>query len=338
MTPRSAPPLRLLFWEATARCNLSCVHCRRVGPEAGELPTEAVRELFASAATLGRPIVVFSGGEPLLRGDWAELAEAAGALGLPTALATNGTLIDDATAQRIAAAGFRRVAVSLDGADGRTHDAFRGVAGAFARAMAGVVALRAAGLPVQINATIAAHNDAQLDDLYALAGGLGAAALHLFLLVPVGCGARIAETHQLSPARYEQVLHWVCDRQAAGPLEVRATCAPHYQRVAAQRGLAREGSRGCLCGVSVLFVRHDGEVFPCGYLPVRCGSVREGPLAEVWRGSPVLGALRRTEQLKGKCGRCEFRAVCGGCRARAYAATGDYLAAEPQCTWTPAGP
>lgn len=344
---KPAPPLRMLFWESTARCNLACVHCRRLDvAEAAakdDLTTEEFRRVLDSAATLGGPVVVFSGGEPLLRDDWETLAAHAASLRLPTALATNGTLIDDALAGRIAAAEFRRVSVSLDGPDAASHDAFRGVGGAFEAALAGIAALRRRDVPVQINATIAAHNAARLDELYDLARSVGAVALHLFLLVPVGCGVRIAETHQLAPAAYERVLNWLLDRQQGGGtpgggavLELKATCAPHYYRLAAQRGLDVGRSRGCLCGVSVVFVSHSGEVFPCGYLPVHCGSVRRRALADIWRGSEVFAALRDYDRLGGKCGRCEFGGVCGGCRARAYALTGDYLAAEPACTHRPA--
>ena len=281
--PGPAPPLRLLFWESTVRCNLACAHCRRIETAdelaREDLTTDEFRSVLDSAATLGRPIIVFSGGEPLMRDDWQVLAAHARSLDLPTALATNGTLVDAPLASAIAAAGFRRVSVSLDGADAATHDAFRRVDGALDRALAGIGALRAAGVAVQVNATIAAHNADQLDALYALTRSVGAEALHLFLLVPVGCGVEIERTHQLTAPRYERVLDWALDRQAEGDLELKATCAPHYYRLAAQRGLAPQHSRGCLCGVAVAFVSHRGEVFPCGYLPVHCGSVRERPLA-----------------------------------------------------------
>lgn len=341
---KSGPRLRLLFWESTARCNLACIHCRRLdtdGESADDLTTDEFRGVLDSAATLGSPIVVFSGGEPLMRDDWEALAAHAAALSLPTALATNGTMIDAATAGRIRRAGFRRVSVSLDGADADTHDAFRGVDGAFAGAVAGIGELRKLGQAVQINCTIAAHNADQLDAFGELARSLGAEALHLFLLVPVGCGAQIAESHQLPPETYERVLRWVCDRQLAAPpdrddaLELKATCAPHYYRLAARRGLAPSGSRGCLAGVAVAFVSHAGDVFPCGYLPVVCGSVRRQPFADIWRDAPVFADLRDYSRLKGKCGACEYRDICGGCRARAYAATGDYLAAETACNYQP---
>jgi radical SAM protein with 4Fe4S-binding SPASM domain len=337
-----APPLRMLFWESTSRCNLACVHCRRldVAEEMSreDLRTEEFIGVLDSAAQLGRPAVVFSGGEPLMRGDWQELALHARRLELPIALATNGTLIDYEMARRIADTQFHRVSISLDGADPQTHDTFRGVNGSFGKALSGIHQLRKVGMPVQINATIAAHNSSQLDDLYELARSMGAVAMHLFLLVPVGCGTQIAPSHQLAPKEYERVLNWICDKQLQhGPLEIRATCAPHYYRLAAQRGLGVAHAKGCLCGQSVIFVSHKGEVFPCGYLPVSCGSIRETSLSEIWRTSDVLANLRNYELLKGKCGQCEYKNICGGCRARAFALKGDYLAAEPACTHKPAG-
>lgn len=357
----SSATIRLLFWESTARCNLRCLHCRRLDTEAAappDLTTTQVRGLLDSLATLadpagasrpgGRPIFVFSGGEPLLRDDWEALAAHAHGRGLTTALATNGTLIDANLAGRIAAADFHRVSVSFDGADAATHDAFRGVAGAFEAALAGVRHLRQARVSVQVNATIAGHNHHQLDALFNLARSLDAAALHLFLLVPVGCGVQIGQSHQLSPQRYEEILGWLCDRHLAeggtGPhhgrppagqgLELKATCAPHFYRLAAQRGL-RLHTRGCLCGVAVAFVSHSGEVFPCGYLPVSCGNVTRSDFAEIWKNAPVFADLRDFATLTGKCGACAFKGLCGGCRARAFAQSGDYLAEEPACSYQP---
>ncbi|NLF31385.1 MAG: radical SAM protein [Planctomycetes bacterium] len=339
-------PLRLVFWETTRQCNLRCLHCRGGRRSGGDLTGPQVDVLLGELAAMGRPIVIFSGGEPLLRPDWPEAARRAGDLGLPTALATNGTLIDAPTAARIAQAGFRRVAVSLDGADAATHDAFRGLPGSFSLALSGCGRVREAGVDLQINCTIAAHNAGRLDALYDLARSLGATALHLFALVPVGCGAAIGPSHQLSPEQYETMLHWVCDRRG-GPLQLKATCAPHLFRVLAQRGdtppaHGRGGAlhaetRGCLAGVSVIFVSHRGEVFPCGYLPVPAGRLDAdgGGIRRIWRDSPLLAELRDVGRLKGACGRCRYKQTCGGCRARAYAATGDYLAAEPQCAYVP---
>lgn len=353
--PDIAPPLRMVFWESTSRCNLSCLHCRRcdVAEDLGrfDLPPDAVRAMLEDLARTHRPVFVFSGGEPLMRPDWAELAAHATQLGLPVALATNGTLVDAPTARRVRDAGFARASISLDGADADTHDAFRRLPGSFDAAIAGARRLREAGVDLQINSTIARHNRGQLDALYGLALELGAVALHLFLLVPVGCGVEIEQSHRITPEQYEAVLEWVCDRQEGSPLHVRATCAPHYFRIAAQRRAARgrtsagtgshpasrlrAATRGCLAGISVAFVSHRGDVLPCGYFPRRAGSVCERPLSEIWRNSELFAELREYGRLKGRCGACDFKSVCGGCRARALSASGDYLAEEPMCSYEP---
>lgn len=360
-TPPTKParPLRMLFWESTARCNLACSHCRRLDVQTSpdELTTADVKGLLKSAAKMGPPVFVFSGGEPLLRNDWEELARFAAALGVPTALASNGTLIDAAMARRISRANFSRVALSIDAATAEAHDAIRGP-GSFDLTARGLAELAKLGVATQINVTVTRANVGQLDDMLTLAQQARVAAMHLFMLVPVGCGVSLAPSQQLSPQQYEQVLNWICDRQveqakAAGrpgrpgqagraglgktAVELRSTCGPGYYRVAAQRGmkLARPGLRGCLGGVSVVFVSHTGEVFPCGYLPVSCGSIRQEPLETIWQGSEVLADLRDFDKLKGKCSRCEFQAICGGCRARAFAQTGDYLTEEPHCLHEP---
>ncbi len=323
----------MLFWESTARCNLSCIHCRRTETDAkNELSTAEARAFFKDVSSFSRPVIVFSGGEPLMRNDWRELAEYAGTLNLPTALATNGTLIDDSIAKDIKKAGFRRVAVSIDGPDSPSHDGFRGQNGAFLKALVGLDKLAKAGVERQINITVAAHNVERLDEIYNIARRLDVAALHLFMLVPVGCGIKIEQSHQLNAERYEKTLNWICDRQLSGEMELRATCAPHYMRVAMLRGIPVSG-RGCLCGISVAFVSHRGDVFPCGYLPLKCGNVRRKPLGEIWRTSEHFAALRNYDRLTGKCGACMFKEYCGGCRARAFAENGDYLSVEPFCTY-----
>lgn len=329
---QTAPPLRMLFWESTARCNLRCIHCRRTETDpAEELSTDALRAVLADLVSLGPPVVVFSGGEPLLRDDWEDLADACRDLGLRTALASNGTLIDDALAARIARAGFARVAVSLDGPDAGTHDAFRGQPGAFAATCGGLAALRRAGVETQINVTVTTRNAETLPAMLDLAERAAAAAVHLFLLVPVGCGARLGPDLQLPPPRYRQLLDWVLEyQQSNAPLELRATCAPQLARVARQRGIDLRGG-GCLCGRSVVFLNHRGEVYPCGYLPVTCGSVREQSIKDIWVNAGVLQSLRDPGRLEDACGDCGFGPSCGGCRARAYAATGNLHAAEPGC-------
>lgn len=351
---------RLIFWESTVACNLTCQHCRRIEFAAqAELSTERMQRLFAELAELSRPIVVFSGGEPLMRADILPLARYAVDLGLRVALATNGTLLDADTAAAVAAAGIARVSISLDGATAATHDTFRRQEGSFARAIAGCGHLKTAGVPFQINTTVTTANEAELEALFTLAETLGAVALHLFLLVPVGCGAELAADQMLTPARYEKVLHWFYRRSQESKLETKVTCAPHYYRILKQRGAMPAGhpgakpgghpgtkpgghpggmnavTRGCLAGTGVAFISHTGEVFPCGYLPVSCGNIMTQSFTDIWRGSPVFQELRDTGKLKGKCHGCDFVGVCGGCRARAYAGGGDYLAPEPYCLYTP---
>ncbi|HEU5394850.1 MAG TPA: radical SAM protein [Candidatus Methylomirabilis sp.] len=343
--------LRLVFWETTAGCNLECQHCRRleVARELmrSDLSTAEALSLVDAIAVLGRPILVLSGGEPLLRPDIYDIARHGVRRGLPVSLATNGTLIDHAVARQIRAAGIVRCAVSIDGATAATHDVFRRQLGAFHQALEGIGALRAAGCDVQINTTIAQHNEHEIRGIYDLAVGVGAVALHCFMLVPVGCGLAIAEDQMLSPVRYEEVLNDIYDLASEGRLHVKATCAPHYYRVIRQRAkregrplqLATDGmaamTKGCLAGSAVCFISHKGEVFPCGYLPVEAGHIRRERFADIWERSPVFARLRDADLLGGKCGPCEFKTVCAGCRARAYAATGDFLAEEPFCAYQP---
>lgn len=360
------PPPRLVFWETTAGCNLRCIHCRRVTladqltPQ--DLSTAESFQLIDEIAAVGRPVFVLSGGEPLFRPDIYDIARYATDAGLPVALATNGTLIDDQVAQQIKDSGVKRVSISFDGSDAATHDAFRGLPGSFAAAIRGFKELRQVGLPVQINTTVANHNKAQLDSMLALAKELDAIALHLFLLVPVGCGVEIAEEQMINAAEYERVLNWLYDTEQAEPdLQLKATCAPHYFRVMRTRraaekrqGIARDlpashgrqlhghphgqmhaATKGCLAGTGVTFVSHRGEVFPCGYLPVEAGHVRQQAFGDIWQDSPLFAEMRDPDLLEGKCGICQFKSLCSGCRARAFGTCGNYLAEEPFCAYEP---
>lgn len=365
------PPLRLLFWESTVGCNLECVHCRRleVASELSrhDMTTAQALALIRTLPEVGKPILVFSGGEPLMRPDIFDLAEETRKLGLPAALATNGTLLNEKTVEKIVDVGIRRVSISFDGPDAPTHDSFRG-RGAYDAAINGVKLLRARGVSVQINSTIARHNYQKLNETYELALGLGADALHLFMLVPVGCGMELPESIMLQAGEYENALNWIYDRSLEGKLHLKATCAPHYFRVMRQRakesgqkmpvaahphrGMAPDGmgahpggghpggdmtamTKGCLAGQAVCFVSHTGEVFPCGYLPVSSGNVKTTPFPQIWRESTIFADLRDDSRLEGKCGVCEYKKVCMGCRARAFAHTQDYLAEEPNCSHTP---
>jgi radical SAM protein with 4Fe4S-binding SPASM domain len=325
--------------------------------------------MIRSLPQTGRPILVFSGGEPLMRPDVFDLAAEATHVGLPIALATNGTIMDDAVADRIINVGFRRTSISFDGPDSETHDKFRGIDGAFESSVHGFTLLRERGMSMQINTTVARHNYKKLDQMYELALKLKADALHIFMLVPVGCGMSLSKDIMLQPDEYEKALNWIYDKSLEGKLHLKATCAPHYFRVIRQRArmdgrgmpaaahphrsLMPTGhpgghpgghpagadmsamTKGCLAGQAVCFVSHTGEVFPCGYLPLSSGNVKMIPFPTIWRGSKIFNDLRDDSKLGGKCGCCEFKKVCMGCRARAYATTHDYLAEEPNCGFVP---
>ncbi len=374
---------RLIFWEVTKGCNLRCIHCRATATELSsplDLPSSKALEIIGEIANYGNPILVLSGGEPLYRHDIFDLARSGTDRGLRVALATNGTMVTKEVARKIVHSGVKRVSISLDGSDAETHDTFRGIPGAFDAAVRGLRYLKELGMSVQINMTVARHNVSQVADVLALARNLGADALHTFLLVPVGCGVEIADKQMVPPTQYEEILNWFYDQAQKGDIEMKATCAPHYFRVARQRRAAEHPSavaaekahigptemampgatgvalhphaarhghahgdpaamnamtKGCLAGTGVCFISHVGEVYPCGYLPVMAGDLKRQSFKEVWEEAEVFADLRQTDKLEGKCGRCEFRNVCMGCRARAYAATGNYMDEEPFCVYEP---
>jgi heme b synthase len=304
-------------------------------------------KVIQQIARTGNPILVLSGGEPLMRPDVFELTGFARANGLEVALATNGTLIDQRMARKIKDSGIRRVAVSLDGPDSEVHDNFRGEAGAFENALRGCRELKKVGLSLQINTTLTKHNQDSLEKIYSLVLDLGAEAFHLFMLVPVGCGLQIAQSHQVDAQKYEEILQWLYRKSLEKKIHVRATCAPHYFRIIRQEAFrekrplnyTKEGfqamTRGCLAGSAICFISHEGHVFPCGYLPLSAGKVPETPFEEIWNGASVFQELRDPQLLKGKCGLCEFKKVCMGCRARAYFQTGNFMEEEPFCVYKP---
>ena len=423
--------LRMVAWEVIRSCNLDCVHCRAAaacGPYTGELDTAACLRLLDDIAAFSKPVIILTGGEPLLRPDIWEIAAYGDRLGLRMVMATNGTLVTEEIAGKMAAAGIRRVSVSLDGPDAMSHDGFRRVPGAFAGALAGIGAMKKAGMEFQINTTITRDNLDRLREIHDLALNLGAAAHHIFLLVPTGRARDMAD-REISAGQYEETLEWFYEQSLTCPIQLKATCAPHYYRIfhqhraadrrerqhrqptaadretgapegmpahdaaagdpgstegrdvptksvlAAPRALlsghghseelsrrpAAAGTaveavvttetgpgtvashplhtmtRGCLGGVSFCFISHRGQIQPCGYLELDCGRIGNQDFREIWEGSPIFRDLRDLNRYQGKCGRCEFIRVCGGCRARAYERTGDYLAEEPYCLYEPKG-
>ncbi len=261
-------------------------------------------------------------------------------------MAPNGTLITKENALRMKESGIKRISISLDGATKESHDRFRGVDGAYEGSLNGISLAKEAGLEFQINTTITKTNLDEIPKILSLAEELGAAAHHIFLLVPTGRGKYIVD-QEIDAIEYEKTLNWFYDQRDKTQLQLKATCAPHYYRILRQR-TREEGrtvtfeshgldavTRGCLAGTGFCFISHIGEVQTCGFLDVKCGDITRSTFKEVWENSEVFTNLRNFDDLDGKCGICEYRKVCGGCRARAYESTGSYMAEEPLCTYVP---
>ena len=353
--------LRMVAWELTRSCNLFCAHCRSSSTQGkfeDELSTEECLRLIDQLVETAKPVLILSGGEPLLRPDVFLIASHAVDKGLRVTMGTNGTLITEEIATKLRAVPVSRVAVSIDFPTADLQDKFRGQMGAFEQAVSGIALLRQAGIEVQINCTVTRLNMRYLNELLDLALKLGVVAFHPFMLVPTGRGKGL-EPVAMSAAEYEQTLNWVYDKQKelGDRIFFKPTDAPHYQRIVRQRdkrgkvevtsgtpGQPNEVSnkamdsmtRGCLAGINFCFISHRGTVQGCGYLDVPAGDIKNQDFKQIWHESRLFNELRELSNIKGKCGICEYKNACGGCRARAYEATGDYLQAEPYCIYRPA--
>lgn len=338
-----------IAWEVTRACAYACAHCRadaqpRRDPR--ELSTAEGMRLIDQLAEFGnRPILVLTGGDPLMRRDLFELARHADARGLRVSLTPTATALSTPRRMEQArAAGVRRVAFSVDAAEPALHDGFRGFRGSFQRTRDGMAAAVEAGLPIQINTTVCATNVAQLPALVEQLHEWNVVQWSVFFLVPVGRGVRLP---MLSAAQHEAVLSWLSDLSQNVPFDIKSTAAPQYRRILHWRTGRTTGAgfryadglnrpmRGVNDGRGFMFISHLGEVMPSGFLPLPAGNVRERSPVEIYRESELFRRLRDTGALTGKCGRCEFREVCGGSRARAYALTGDPLASDPSCPYEP---
>jgi len=349
MNKKEISELRLTAWEITRNCNLECAHCRAAatnGPYEGELDTDQAFKVIDQIAEVGTPIIILTGGEPLMRDDIFEIAYYGTKKGLRMVMAPNGTLINGSNAKKIARSGIKRISISLDGDDKKSHDKFRGVPGAFNAAIDGIKAIKEAVVEFQINTTVTKANFNKLEKIQNLAIKLGAIAHHIFLLVPTGRGKYIID-QEISAEEYEKALNWLYERSKLVPLQIKATCAPHYYRILRQRAKKEDikvtfkthgldaVTRGCLGGTSFCFISHTGIVQPCGFLDINCGDVTKTSFRKIWDNCETFLNLRDYDKLGGKCGKCGFKRVCGGCRARAYEATGDYLSQEPLCNYNP---
>ncbi len=346
-----------IAWEVTRACAYRCVHCRADAQhqrDPRELTTREAKQLIERFKAFGNPILVFTGGDPMMRPDLFELIEYATAQGLRCSLTPTATALP--TAARLLQAqqaGIRRIALSMDAPLPEVHDAFRQVPGSWERTAAIARAARSIGLPVQINTTVARHNQHLLPDMVTFIQEIGAVQWSLFFLVPTG---RAQAQYMISPDDHERLFHWLYDLSQTAPFDIKTTAAPMYRRVAIERARAGQPSAGSVTyrgagfqyadglnrpvkgvndGRGFLFVSHIGDIMPSGFLPIPVANVRNADVVDIYRNHPTFKALRDPARLKGKCSRCEYRIVCGGQRGRAYALSGDYLESDPACVYQP---
>lgn len=333
------PGLSLVSWNVTCRCNLRCGHCYASASESPphqELtPQEGLTLIRELAELAPGAMLVLSGGEPLLRPDILDLAGEASRRGLMVVLGTNGLYLDQEMARALRERGVRAVGISLDSPEPAYHDAFRGLPGAWEAALRAMEACRREGLDYQVQTTATGGNYHQLDRMMALARELGAKAFHLFFLVCTGRGQDMSD---ITPQQYEEALALLAQRQGDyQPMMVRARCAPHFLRVARQKGVGDGGQgyqAGCLAATHYCRITCQGEVTPCPYLPLSAGELRRQSLEAIWHSAPLLRAMRSAE-VGGKCRVCDFADLCQGCRARAYATSGSLWQEDPWCVYQP---
>ncbi|MCA9270548.1 MAG: TIGR04053 family radical SAM/SPASM domain-containing protein [Planctomycetales bacterium] len=342
----------IVFWETTQACDLACLHCRaRALPLAlpGELNASQALALVDQLCEFPRPpMLVLTGGDPLKRPDIFDVVSYASQRGLEVSITPSATpLVTFDALRKLHDCGIARVAVSLDGVDAATHDAFRGVAGSFDRTLNIIAGAAALGLPVQVNTTVVPANFHQIDAIADLLADKNVTLWSVFFLVPVGRADAVA---RLSAQQYEQAFERLWRNSLRQPYMIKTTEAPHYRRFcalaerpkpAASTDRPRPPQGFSMLGVNdgkgVMFIGHTGMIYPSGFMPIQCGVFPQQHIVDVYQRSPLMEALRDEDRLEGKCGRCEFRRVCGGSRARAYAVTGNPLAEEPDCLYQPTG-
>lgn len=334
----------ILFYEVTRSCDLACVHCRacaQTQAHPNELSHELSKSLLDQIATFPfKPLVVLSGGDPLKRHDIDQLIEHGTGLGLNMSMSPACSPLASATTmRRMKKAGLKRIAISIDGADARTHDTHRGVVGSFDEALRMIRDAGEIGLPVQVNTTIGPHNVHQVEDIARLLTSRNIVLWATFFLVPVGRGRH---QERITPHQYEAIFEKLYRHSMVQPYAIKTTEAPFYRRFLLQRGTnPQQGMMRAPLGINdgkgVIFVSHTGDIYPSGFLPKKCGKFPLDSVVDVYQNQKVFKQLREEESLEGKCGLCEYRKVCGGSRARAYALTGNYLAQEPDCAYQPMG-
>ncbi|OGK95824.1 MAG: radical SAM/SPASM domain-containing protein [Candidatus Rokubacteria bacterium RIFCSPHIGHO2_02_FULL_73_26] len=340
-----------VYWELTRACDLACRHCRAEAlheREPGELTTEECQGVLRQLAAAEQPLphVIFTGGDPLKRPDLLALVRYAVALGLGASVAPSAThALTQEAVDALKAAGVGAMSLSLDGSTAARHDGIRGVPGCFDETVAAAPRITGAGIPLQINTLVTAETEPDLEAIAGVVAGLGAARWSLFFLISVGRGRTLTP---LGAHECEATLRWLAVRARGWPFVLTTTEAPHYRRVLVE-SMRRAGasahqisespmarSFGFRDGNGIMFIAANGDVTPSGFLPLAAGHAREGDVLEIYREAPLFRQLREPDGFHGRCGICRFRTMCGGSRARAYAATGDVLGEDPLCAYEPA--
>lgn len=352
----------IVIWELTRACQLKCLHCRaeaQYKTDPRELTYEEGKKLIDEIYEMNNPMLVFTGGDPLLRKDVFDIAEYAVKKGVRVSMTPSATPnVTKESIEKAKEVGLSRWAFSLDGPTAEIHDHFRGTAGSFDLTLERIQYLHELEIPIQINTVISRYNYEYLDEMAELVEKLQCVLWSVFFLVPTGRGQ---EKDMISPVEHEKVFIWLQELSKRVPFDIKTTAAQHYRRVFIQQkmkeekkkenisyldALTSQGLTGSIDGLGrapkgvndgngFVFISHIGDVYPSGLLPIKAGNVREQPLAEIYRESPIFKDLRNPDKYKGKCGVCEFRYVCGGSRSRAFAMTGDYLESEPFCVYVP---
>jgi radical SAM protein len=353
----------IVIWELTRACQLKCLHCRadaQYRRDPRELSLKEGKNLIDQIYEMNNPMLVFTGGDPLMREDVFDIAKYAVEKGVRVSMTPSATPnVTKEAIEKAKKVGLARWAFSIDGPTAEIHDHFRGTPGSFDLTMEKIQYLHEVGLPIQINTVISRYNIEYLDEMAKMVESLGCVLWSVFFLVPTGRGQ---ESDMISPVQHEKVFRWLYDLSKRVSFDIKTTEAMHYRRVVIQQkmreakettdeieylsALTEKGLTGSIDGLGrapkgvndgngFVFISHIGDVYPSGLLPVKAGNIRETPLAEIYRESPIFQSLRNPDLFKGKCGVCEFRYVCGGSRSRAYAMTGDYLESEPFCVYIP---
>ncbi|MCX7724972.1 MAG: radical SAM protein [Thermodesulfovibrio sp.] len=341
-----------IAWEITRRCNLRCIHCRSSSEEAvkehPDPPKEECFRIIDDITSYAKPVLVLTGGEPLLREDFFEITEYANNKDLRVCVATNGTLISEEICKKLKEVSIKMVSLSLDGPNEDVHDNFRNQKGAFQGTISAVKLLKEYEIPFLINSSFTKRNQETIPEVYRLAKELGATAWYMFMIVPTGRAEELLD-ELISYEDYYKILNWHYEMEKKEKeILVRPTCAPQYYRVTIERSkiegekferrslsFSTGGAKGCVAGQLICFINVDGDIMPCSYFPLSAGNIKKQSFREIWENSELFINLRDFSSYKGRCGICEYINVCGGCRARAYCLKNDYMEEDPYCNYIP---